>query len=107
MTVIKRSQKSSSADLITAVEKLIPYLKGQNEDEACVDLEKAADVLSKHETGSPEHKAAIDIIIDAFDGDHELGPYAMPRDSKGKWTDIEELSVAAARVINLARRLKK
>jgi hypothetical protein len=106
MVVIKRSRKASASELVSAIEALIPYLKGQGEDEACEDLDKAAKSLAENEYGSDAHKGAVELVIEAFDGDHELMPYTMTRDSKGKWTEVEELSAASSRVINLARRLK-
>jgi len=106
MVVIKRSRKASASELVSALTVLMPYLRDQGEEEACVDLEKASATLSKSEIGSGDYKEAIAIIIDAFEGDHELMPYAMPRDSKGKWTEVEELCAASSKVYNLASRLK-
>ena len=106
MTIIKRSKAASGSDLVEAIEQLIPWLKDQDEQEACADLEKAASALKKETVGSDKHKDAVKAVVDAFEGDHELMAYTFQRD-KGddNWTEVEELSQASARVITLARRM--
>jgi hypothetical protein len=106
MTVIKRSAKDSSADLVTAIDELIPYLKDQKETDAAASLKEAADQLRKAKTGTDAHKKAIAQVIDAFEGEHELMAYTFQRDNGGQWTEIEELSQASARVLSLARRMQ-
>ena len=108
MTVIKRDRKSSSGDLVTALESLIPLLEDQEETEACQDLEKALKTLKKSSPDSDEHQSAVGAIIEAFEGDHELSAYTMQRkDSANKWTAAEQLSNASSRVLSLARRMTK
>ena len=107
MTVIKRSRQDSTADLVAAIEALIPLLKDQADKEAASDLAEAAEALRSAKPASSDHKAAVAKIIDAFEGDHELIAYTFQRESSaGQWTEIEELSQASARVISLARRMQ-
>jgi len=106
MTIIKRDRKNSSADLVVAIEKLIPLLRDQHEDEAIEDLEKARALLTKNTPGSENHQQAIGIIVDAFEGDHELSAYTHQRAGSTDWTEFEELSLASSRVISLARRMR-
>ena len=107
MTVIKRSRQDSTADLVNAIETLTPLLRDQKESEAATVLDQASEVLRKSKPGSEDHKGAIEAIIDAFEGDHELISYTFQRESSaGQWTEAEELSQASARVISLARRMQ-
>lgn len=46
------------------------------------------------------------MIVDAFEGEHELMAYTFQRDNAaGQWTAAEVLSQASARVLSLARRI--
>jgi hypothetical protein len=105
MAVIKKNPSATKDDLLKALDKLIPLLKDQDEDDAAEDLETAAKNLKTAAVGSKEAKAAINTIIDAFEGEHELMAYTMQRESQ-QWTEAEELSLASSRVLNLARRLR-
>ena len=100
MTIIKRARKETAHSLGEAIEKLCVLLQSQGEDEAIADLQKAKDLLAAN-----EQKQAIDIIIDAFEGEHELMAYTLQRDSQ-QWTEVEELSQASSRVLSLARRMR-
>ena len=106
MTVIKRSRQDSTADLVSAIEALVPLLKDQKETDAAADLTEAAEALRTAKAQSDAHKAAVAKIIDAFEGDHELIAYTFQRDTGGQWTEVEELSQASARVLSLARRMQ-
>ena len=106
MTIIKRDRKNSSADLVVAIEKLIPLLRDQHEDEAIADLEKARQLLTGHAPGSDTHQEAVRLVIDAFEGDHELSAYTHQRAGATDWTEVEELSLASNRVLSLARRMR-
>jgi len=105
MTVIKRDRKESSADLVVAIEKLAPLLENQGESDAVAELRTAGSNLKKAVPGSAEHKAAVTTIVDAFEGDHELIAYTFQRPNSTGWSEAEELSIASARVLNLARRM--
>jgi hypothetical protein len=106
MTVIKRSRNDSTSDLIAAIDTLVPLLRDQKEGEAADALADAASALRDAKPASAEHKEAIAAIVDAFEGDHELIAYTFQReDSAGKWTEVEELAHASARVLSLARRI--
>jgi hypothetical protein len=107
MTVIKRSRADSSADLISAIEDLIPLLKDQREHDAADALKGAAVALRKAKLGTSEHKTAVESVIDAFEGEHELMAYTIQRESSaGQWTEVEQLANASSRVISLARRMQ-
>ena len=106
MTVIKRDRTDSNRDLINAIAELVTLLKDQKEDDACADLQEASSQLSKASPASPEHKAAISKIVDAFEGDHELNAYILEKPDADSWTIVEQLSQASARVLSLARRLR-
>ena len=106
MTVIKRSRNDSNSDLVKAIQHLVPYLKDQKEHDAAADLEKAATTLTSSPAGSPAYIEAINLVVEAFEGDHELIAYTFQRDNGGQWTEAEELSQASARVLSLAKRLQ-
>jgi hypothetical protein len=106
MTVIKRDRKNSSSDLIVALDKLIPLLRDQKEDEAIADLAQARTLLQSSEPGSESHNKAVGIVLDAFEGDHELSAYTHQRAGATDWTEFEELSLASNRVLSLARRIR-
>lgn len=100
MTVIKRDRKASAKSLIPAIDKLCILLATQGEDEAIEDLNKAKALIEQNEV-----KQAIDIIIDAFEDEHELMAYTLQREGQ-QWTEVEELSQASSRVLSLARRIR-
>ncbi len=105
MTVIKRNRQDSASDLVAAIEKLNVLLRDQGEDEAVEQLKKAAQDLRKNPVGSPGQMAAVNSIIDVFEGEQELMAYTMQRNST-EWTEAEELSQASSRVLSLARRMR-
>jgi hypothetical protein len=104
MTIIKRNRVTTNSDLISAIDKLCPLLERQKELDAVADLRKAADQLRSAPENSATWKEAVESIIDAFEGEHELMAYTMQRDSD-QWTEVEELSQVSSRVLSLARRL--
>jgi hypothetical protein len=107
MTVIKRDKSDSSKDLITATQSFIELLEGEGEDEdAVADLTSAIELLQKGAPGTKEHKEAVTLIVDAFDGDHELNAYILKKGASTEWTIADQLSEAASRVNSLARRLR-
>lgn len=104
MTVIKRDAKSSSEDLLVAIEKLIPLLKDQGDDDAAEDLADVSVALTKTTSGTSAHKELIARVIDAFEGDHELIAYTLHK-STNDWSEADQLAQASSRVLNLARRI--
>lgn len=89
---------------MTAIQKLVPLLKNQGDDDAAEDLSDVATALTKTTTGTSAHKALIARIIDAFEGDHELIAYTLHK-STSEWTEADALAQASSRVLNLARRI--
>ena len=104
--IIKRDRQTSSADLVAAIDNLNPLLEEQEEDEAVAHLKKASATLRTAALGSDAYKAAIEDVIDAFEGDLELSAYTHSRKDSKEWPVAEQLAIASCRVLNLARRMK-
>ena len=101
MSVIKRDRNSSKTDLTQSIYKLCYLLEGQKEFEAVEDLKKAANLMSSNEVGSEDFTKAVAIVIDAFEGEHELMAYTFQRETD-KWTEVEELANQSSHVLTLA-----
>lgn len=109
MAVIKKkTPKSSTNDLVIALDKLIILLEGQSEDEAAADLTRIQKQLQQVQPATQAFKQELEKIIDAFQGEHELESYTIRRESSGdQWTEAEELYIASTTVWNLANRLMR
>ena len=106
MTTVKtKSKKSSVGDLRSALVKLIYLLEGQQEKEAVMDLRIALSDIEKYVFGSAEFSAALNLIKEAFEGEHELNAYTFKREKEEEWSEVEELYLASTSVINIVRRL--
>ncbi|MBI2603533.1 MAG: hypothetical protein HYW48_10815 [Deltaproteobacteria bacterium] len=106
--VIKKTRKNSLQDLLNALIKFVTLLEGQGEKSAADDLRIAAADLQKYQTDSLEFDAAINLILESYEGEHELKAYTLRRQSKeSKWTEAEELYLVSINVFNLAKRLEK
>lgn len=103
MTVIKRARTTTHKELIDFLDRFLPLLESQGEDEAIEELKACKQLLSG---GDDEQQSALGRIIDAFDGDHELIAYTFQREGD-QWTEVEELSHVSSRVLSLARRLRR
>ncbi len=107
MAVVKRDKSASTGDLMLAIERLVPLLKNQKEDDAIASLSDAVGLLRDAGPGTNSHKEAIEKIIDAFEGEYELMAYTFQRQGNdNEWTEADELSQASSRVLTLARRMK-
>jgi len=107
MAIIKRSRTDSTSDLIAAIRILVPLLQDQKENDAAKALEEASLLLGKGAPGDDQHRKAVSMIVDAFEGEHELISYTYHREgSAGQWTEVEQLAEASSRVISLARRMQ-
>ncbi len=104
MTTIKRTRANSQSDLVEALNKFIALLTEQGEDEAIETLEKAKSLLKTAKASSPELTQGLELIKDAFEGEHELIAYTHHRNTTD-WTDREELATASTRVLSLTQRL--
>ena len=93
-------------ELATFLNRFIFLLEGQKEDEAVADLRIAVGDLQKYQIGSDEFKAALTIIINSYEGEHELSAYTHRREAadKGNWTEADELFLVSTKVLNLAQR---
>jgi hypothetical protein len=104
--VKKRTQTTSRIELTRALEHFIDLLKKQEEDEAAEALTEALNLLRKEDTSVL--KTALNLIDDAFEGDHELDAYTFPRKVTGdSWTEADALYLASTGVKSLANRIKK
>jgi len=109
MVVIrKKNTKSTLEKLITKSTQFIYLLEGQKEDEAISDLKIAINDLKKHESSTEVFKTAMELLIQCFEGEHDLLVYTQTKESqKDKWGDAEELYLASSEVYNLAKRISK
>jgi hypothetical protein len=106
MAIIRRDKQASTQDLIKAVAILNELLKDQGEEEAVECLEEASALLKNSDPSSDAFKKAVSMIVDAFEGEHELSAYTHQRaDGVKEWTEAEELSIASSRVLNLVKRI--
>ena len=108
VTIKKKDKKSSIVQLVTVLSRFIYLLEGQKETEAVQDLRIASEDIQKFVPGSIEFKAALSLIIEAFDGKHELNIYTTCKENtSGKWTEAEELYLVSVDVYNLTKRINK
>ena len=106
--VIKKTRENSLQDLLNALKKFAYLLEEQGEKSAAEDLRLASADLQKYQPDSLEFDAAINRILEAYEGEHELQAYTLRRQSKeSKWTEAEELYLVSINVFNIAKRLKK
>jgi hypothetical protein len=108
MAVIKRSKKDSIPDLVAALGDFMFQLEEQKEDAAVSDLRIAAGDLQRYVLGSAEFNAALDLVINCYDGEHELSAYTLRRKNAddGTWTAADALFLSSTRVLNLAQRFR-
>ncbi len=109
MVMIKKKKKDASVgELIQALSRFILCLERQNESEAAADLMAAKVELGAHPVGSDQFTTALNAILEAFDGDHELRSYMFARQKKStEWTESDELFLESSTVFNLVQRLLK
>ena len=109
MNVIrKKSPESSIKKLIDKLADFILLLEGQKEDEAISDLEIAVNDLKKQKSGSSEFSAALKLILECFEGEHDLLIYTQTKESqKETWGEAEKLYLASSEVYTLAKRIAK
>jgi hypothetical protein len=105
--VVKRTRKNSTTELKTSLQQLIQLLEGQKEDDAVADLRIALGDIEKVQPESEEFKAAIRLVHECFEGDHELIAYTFNQGKDGRWSEVEELYLASTTVFNLVKRLNK
>jgi len=105
-SVLKKTKKNSVADLVTALNKFIYLLEGQKEFDAVQDLRIASADIQKYQPESEEFQSAIRLLVDAYEGEHELKAYTLRRQkSESEWTEADDLYLASIEVLNLANRL--
>jgi hypothetical protein len=104
--VRKRTLESSQHRLCISVRRFIELLEEQNENEAVIDLNTSLSKLEEHGNNSDELRLALESILEAFDGDHELSSY-MLESKKGAatWGAKEELHLASTEVFAAVKRM--
>ena len=105
MVIRKRNKDDTKKALIEAISKLNLLLAEQEEDEAVDCLKDASSKLESSELGTNQFSSAVNSVIEAFEGEHELMAYTFHRDVD-EWTVAEELAQASSRVISLAKSLR-
>lgn len=107
MVIVKKRKKSSSIDqLKKTVIQFIELLETQNETEAVADLKTILPCL-KEGASKEELTKALDLIQDAFEGEHELSAYTHARKgAEGSWTIADELYVASTSVLSLMNSIR-
>ena len=104
----KKTPEDSLTALAKQTKKFAILLRGQKEKEAAEDLLQICKTLETNKIDSEVTSKALDSLLDAFDGDHELSAYTHRRDrGEGKWGDAENLYVASTQTLNLLKRLMK
>lgn len=105
MAVVKKKLVSSQ-ELVEAIERFVPLLAGQNEDEAVQLMRELIDQLREQEAEGQQFKDAVQKVIEAFDGELELIAYTLKSSDGKNWSEADELAVVSNRVLALARRLR-
>jgi len=107
MSVIKKDLRTSANELIVALEKFVPLLRKQgNEDEAANLLHTLAQKMINQEVGSDAFAESIRAVIDSFEGDCDLKAYTLKESDRKSWSEADELAVISSRIYALARRFK-
>lgn len=109
MTVVrKRKQNSSISELTRALKQFMTLLEAQGELDAAKDLNQALKLLNPSKADTSHQLEGLQIIHEAFEGEHELEVYTAPSKNKdGVWDDREALYLASTSVLSLTNRLKK
>ena len=102
MSVQKRDITASTNDLKIALNEFCKLLIDQKENEAVEDLKKASEMLDI----TDKVKEATSLIIDCFEGDHELVAYTLHKQSES-WSVADQLSFYSTRVLTLSKRMNK
>ena len=109
MTIVKKKNRTTSvSDLMAALDQFIYLLEGQDEEAAVAELKLAKEKIQENTPGTSKFQEAIQMVLEAFDGEHELQAYTIRRDKSdaSNWTEVEELYLTSVSVLNLAKRLK-
>ena len=97
---MKKNSNATKNDLVIALDEFCKLLAEQKEDEAIAVLQSARSDLSE----SKNTKEVVKIIIDCFEGEHELNAYTLHKQSED-WTVADQLSFYSTRVLSLAKRM--
>lgn len=109
MVVIKKkTSKTSLAQILSALKKLIELLSNQDEEQAIADLKTAQEALTKYSSATKEYKEALEFILAAFEREEGLMDYTYSRKkAEAEWGEAEELYMASTEVLSLTKRLLK
>ena len=103
MVVIRRDKKSSTQDLVSAIEKFCSLLINQKEEEASEQLLDCARELEA-DSSAVNVSSICKKIMKIFQ-DQELDVYMQSKINYSSWTDSDELLEACSRVYTLVKRL--
>ena len=107
MTIRIRKPQNSMQELCIGLERFCTLLETQKEVEAVAHLREILAQL-KQGVASPLQDQAIEAIVEAFEGEHELAAYTLHKNKDPEvWTEADELYLASTGVWNLVRRLRK
>ena len=106
MTVLKRQPKDSISDFCQALDNFATLLASQKEDEAIEFLKKNSASFQKLNADSAQLENDMTAFMQEFDDEHELSAYILINQTE-EWSESSQLSLAASRVVNLARRFQK
>ena len=109
MTIRIRKPQNSMQELCSALERFCTQLETQKELAAVAQLrEILAQLKNQSVVGGSLQEEAIEAIVEAFEGEHELAAYTLHKNKDPEiWTEADELYLASTEVWNLVRRLRK
>ena len=104
--VRKRTLEYSQHRLCISMRRFIELLEEQNETEAVIDLKASLSRLEEHSDNSDEIRLALETILKAFDGEHELSSYMLEsKKASSTWGAKEELYLASTEVFATIKRM--
>ena len=110
MNIRIRKPQNSMQELCTALERFCVLLETQKETAAVAQLHEILSQLKRIDTGADStiQEQAIDAIVEAFEGEHELAAYTLHKTKDpNEWTEADALFLASTEVWNLVRRLRR
>jgi hypothetical protein len=95
-------------ELCAALERFCVLLQAQKEVAAVAQLQEILQQLSQEGPPGPLQDQAIEAIVEAFEGEHELAAYTLHKTKDPEaWTEADELFLVSTEVWNLVRRLRR
>ncbi len=108
MTIRIRKPQNSLQELCVALKRFCILLEAQKEVDAVAQLREILAQLDQEGVAGPLQDQAIEAIVEAFEGDHELSAYMLHKSKDPEaWTEADELFLVSTEVWNLVRRLRR